>query len=163
MKRVIKKTIKICVFILLACLPFVYVTQMIGIDIFLDSFENPQYYLCVQDKDNALGSYTNGDYLIIQKSSHPDFMIIESDSIIYCKNDGEIAYTKVNHINSIAAIRRYYIENQNEDTYDRLIFENQILGKIVKIMDDNIWNSISITIWEKSIHNLNPRALLINN
>ena len=51
-----------------------------GLDIFLDSFENPQFYVCIQDKDNKLETYTDGDYLIIQKSSHPDFIIKENNT-----------------------------------------------------------------------------------
>ncbi len=150
------------IFTLLTCLPFIYLTEVIGLELFLDSFENSHNYLCIQDKENMLESNTNGDHLIIQKSSHPGFIIKESDLIIYCNFDGDISYTKVNHINSIAAVKRYHIEEQNEEQGKCVIFENQILGKIVEIIDDNIWNSISIKIWETSIHNLNLRSLLIN-
>ncbi len=59
-------------------------------------------------------------------------------------------------------MKRYYIEEQNEELENNIIFENQILGKIVYIIDDNILNSISIKIWETSINNLNLRSLLIN-
>jgi len=162
-KKIIKKTITFLIFIILACLPFIYITEIIGLKTFYDSFENSHYYICVQDKDNKFESNTNGDFLIIQKSIHPDFIIKESDSIIYCKYDGDIAFTKISQINSIAAIKRYYIKEQNKEPENTIIFEDQILGKIVKIIDDTIWNSISIKIWETSIHNLNLRAILINN
>ncbi len=109
-----------------------------------------------------LESNTNGDHLIIQKSSHPEFKIEESDLIIYCNNEGDISFTKVTHINSIATVKRYYIEEKNKEKGKCVIFENQILGKIVEIIDNNILNSISIKIWETSIHNLNLRSLLIN-
>ena len=150
------------IFLVLSVIPFIHITEIIGFETFLDSFENSHNYLCIQDKENMLESNTHGDYLIIQKPSHPDFKIDESDSILYCTYDGDISYTKVNHVNSIASMKRYYIEEQNEELENNIIFENQILGKIVYIIDDNILNSISIKIWETSINNLNLRSLLIN-
>ena len=157
--KITKNTIKIFIFIALASLPFITVTQTIGMDIFLDSFENPKYYVCLQDKDNSFGlNSKGGEYLIIQKSTHPDFNIDKSDSIIYFKNDGDIVCNKVYFISNIEAIKSYHTIDENEP-----IFEGQIIGKIVKIIDGNLWNSISLKIWETSINNLNLRALLTNN
>lgn len=136
---------------------------MIGIDTFLDSFENPEYYICLQDKDNSLGLNTkNGEYIIIQKSSHPNFNIKKSDSVIYCKKGGDIACNRIHHINSIGAIKGYYTTKENDVT-SQPIYESQIVGKIINVVDGNIWNSISLKIWETSIHNLNLRALLTDN
>jgi hypothetical protein len=132
-----------------------------GFELFLDSFENSNYYLCLQDKNNILKSNANGDYIILQKSSHPDFKIEESDCIIYYNYNGEISYSKVNHINTIYTTKRYHIENQDNEQDSSIIFDNQILGKIIKVMDDSILNSISLSIWEISINNLNLRALII--
>lgn len=161
-KRITKNAIKICIFISIVSLPFVTVTQMIGIDTFLDSFENPEDYICLQDKDNLFGTNTkNGEYVIIQKSSHPNFDVKKSDSIIYCKNDGNIACNKVYHINNIGAIKRYHITGENDIT-SQPIYECKIIGKIIKVVDGNIWNSISLRVWETSIHSLNLRALLTN-
>ena len=157
MRIIIKKTIKMILFILLASFPFIYITELIGFETFLDSFENSNYYICVQDKDNIFQSNTNGDYLIIQKSSHPSFEIKESDIIVYNDYDDGVYYSRINHVGSIASVKRYYIEGNNKEKIDSYIFENQILGKIVEIIDDNILNSISIKIWETSIHNLNLR------
>ena len=85
-KRIIKTVIKIWIFISIASLPFITVTQIIGMDAFLDSFENPDHYICLKDKNNVYGSKTKtGEYMIIQKSSHPDFNVKKSDTIIYCK------------------------------------------------------------------------------
>lgn len=162
-KKKIKNTIKFFVFISLAYLPFITVTQIIGMDTFLDSFENPKYYICLQDKDNAFGLNTkNEEYLIIQKTSHPKFTVKKSDSIIYCKNNGEITYNKVFNINNIGAIKKYYAIEEN-DIISQPIYESQIIGKVITVIENNIWNSISIKIWELSIHNLNLRVLLANN
>jgi len=161
-KRIIKNAIKICIFISLASFPFITVTQIIGMDTFLDSFENPEHYVCLQDKDNSLGSNTkNGEYIIIQKSSHPEFSVKNSDSIIYCKNGGGIACDKIHYINNIGAIRRYCTTEENDIT-SQPIYKSQIIGKIINVVDGNIWNSISIKIWETSIRSLNLRALLAN-
>jgi len=163
MKINIKKTITLLIVTFLAFLPFIYVTNIIGLDIFLDSFENSNYYIIIQDKENILQSNTDGDYLIIQKSSHPDFEIEESDTIFYSNFEGDILYTKINYVTSIAAIKRYYIDKQNEEKDKDFIFENQILGKIIRIIDNSIFNSITVKIWDTSIHNFNLRAFLIKN
>jgi hypothetical protein len=161
-KRITENAIKICIFISIISLPFVTVTQMIGIDTFLDSFENPEDYICLQDKDNLFATNTkNGEYVIIQKSSHPNFDVKKSDSIVYCKNDGSIACNKVYRINNIGAIKRYHITGENDIT-SQPIYEYKIIGKIIKVVDGNIWNSISLRVWETSIHSLNLRALLTN-
>ena len=158
-KKITKNMIKFCVFISLTSLPFISITQMVGIDIFLDSFENPEQYICLQDKDNLFGLNTkNGEHIIIQKSSHPDFNIREEDLIIYCKIDGDLVCDKIYSINNVGALKRYYTIDENDIT-SQPIYEVQILGKIINIVDNNIWNSISIMVWETSIHNLNVRAL----
>jgi len=100
------------------------------------------------------------DYIIIQKSSHPDFVIKTKDTIIYCKNDEKLACDKVDYI-SINAIKRYYI-NDDLSSKDQPIYESQIIGKVIRIIDNNIWNSISIKCWESSINSLNLRSILIN-
>ena len=156
-KKIVKNTIKFIVFILIASLPFLTATHILGVDTFLDSFENPEHYVCLQDKQNTLGLNTkNGEYAIIQKSSHPDFKVSESDSIIYNTNDGDVAFHKVEEIGHIGALKMYFTEEM--DLNDS-ICQDQIIGKVVNIIDNNIWNSISVTIWEISIESLNIRAL----
>ena len=163
LKKIVKHAIKLCVFIILASLPFITVTQIIGLDIFLDSFENPEYYLCLQDKGNLFGvNIKNGEYVITQKSSHPEFNIKKSDTIIYSKNDGNIECNKVYCVYNTGAIKRYQTTEEN-DIINKPIYESQIIGKVINVIDDNIWNSISIKIWETSIQNLNLRALLADN
>lgn len=159
LKLIKRKTLILIFVILLSCLPFIYITELISLDLFLDSFENSQNYVLIQDKKNEFESYTNGDFLIIQKPTHPDFKIEESDYIIFCDYEGDISYSKVSQINSIASVKRYYVES-NKTQGKGVLFQNQILGKIVEIIDDNILNSISVKIWDISIHNLNLRSVL---
>jgi hypothetical protein len=40
------------------------------------------------------------------------------------------------------------------------IHKSQVVGKIINIIDGNIWNSISIKMWETSINTLNIGAIL---
>jgi hypothetical protein len=161
-KIITRKTLTLIIFTLISCLPFIYVTELIGIETFLDSFENSDKYICIQDRQNNLESNTFGDFLIIQKASHPDFKIEKCDLIIYSDNEGDITFSKINNINSISAMKRYYVEKDTCELGKNIIFENQILGKIIEIVDENILNSISVKIWETSIHNLNIRSLLID-
>jgi hypothetical protein len=163
MKKKIKNVIKFFIFISLVSLPFITITQILGMETFLDSFENPTYYICLQDKDNTFGLNTkNEEYLIIQKSSHPEFNIKKSDSIIYCKINGDIACNKIYNINNIGATKRYYTTGEN-DIASQPIYDSQIIGKVITVIDNNIWNFISIKIWDVSIHNINLKALLARN
>ena len=160
MKKIMKHAIKICIFILLANLPFITAVQIISMETFLDSFENPDYYICFESNSNLIQSAAkDGDYIIIQKSSHPDFKIKEKDNIIYLKGKGELACSRIHHSIYIGAIKKYYTTDENNKISSNPIYENQIVGKIVKIVDNNLWNTISMKIWDTSIHELNVNAL----
>ena len=104
-----------------------------------------------------------GDYVIIQKSSHPDFSVEQQDMILYYKNTGEEAYQRVEQINCIGAIKKYQLACENNFCVKENIYEQQIIGKVVSIIDNNLWNVISMKIWDVSIHRLNLAALFTNN
>ena len=162
-KKVLKDIIKICVFIALANLPFITITQLIGMDTFLDSFENPEHYHYVQNSEFSMEPNTKDeDYTLLQISSHPTFTIEKGDIILYCKNDGETACHRVHHVNYIGSIKRYHTKDDNNHLGDEPVYENQIIGKVISDVDNNLWNTISMKIWDISIHNLNVRALFTN-
>lgn len=159
MKKILKSAIKLCVFLLFVSLPFISITQMVGLDTFLDSFENSDHYICIEDNDKLFGSTTNNEeYVIIQKSSHPDFKVSEEDYVVYVGNEGYLTCNKVCQITGAGAMKRYGLEGINDKSSS--IFEGQIIGKVVDTVDNNIWNLITIKVWETSIHNLNIRALM---
>jgi len=161
MNKNIKKILKPIIFLTFAILPFISATQTMSMETFLDSFENPDFYICVESNNNLIQSAANdGDYIIIQKSSHPEFNLENNDNIIYIKNQGGLASELIHHTNSIGGIKRYYTTDENNELNEKPIYEGQIVGKIVKIVDNNLWNSISIKIWDISIHQLNINALL---
>jgi hypothetical protein len=159
-EKTVKKMIKTSIFIFFIILPFLSITNIIGVNTFLDSFENPEYYLVLENNDNYL---TNGrkdsEFLLIQKQSHPEFNLKKSDLIIYCQNNGYIACEKINSC-SIGGIKIYHISN-NDSIESQLIFESQIIGKVVNIIDNNIWNSISIKFWDISINSLNLNNFIV--
>jgi hypothetical protein len=161
MKKIIKKTIKIFVFISIASLPFITVTQLMGLDTFLDSFENSDHYVCLQNKGFFASKIDKEEYIIIQKSSHPEFKFQDDESIIYWDNDGEILCNKLKRIENVGSLKRYNI-NDNENEEQIPIYENQIVGKIINTIDNNIWYSISITIWDISVQNLNFNSFITN-
>ena len=161
MKKNLKTIIKISIFFLIANIPFITMTQLIGMETFLDSFENPEHYYCLKSDTNLVLSTTaNREYLIIQNQEHPDFNIQEGDMILYHNYQGEILHQRVKQINSIGAIK-FYNPIINDDMYStEVIYDNQILGKVVNIIDNNIINSLSMKMWDISIHNLNFNSLI---
>ncbi len=164
MKRKIKKTIQFIIFILLLNLPFMTMIQITGMETFLDSFENSNYY--VQLKGNGISMHptvNDDDYIILQKASHPEFSVEKGDIILYCKDDGGTACHRVYNINSIGTLKQYHTKGNTNDFGDEPIYEYQILGKVKHIVDSNIWNAFSMKIWDISIHNLNVNALFTNN
>jgi len=160
-KKEIKKIIQIIIFISLANLPFLTTVQIIGMDTFLDSFENPDQYICIQNNQNTiLPNIPDGKYIIIQKSTHPGFSLKKDDEIIYI-NEGKIACNKILDTTIIGATKRYYINGENNEISTQPIYESQIIGRVVNIIDDNLWTGISMKIWETSIQQLNINGLLI--
>jgi len=161
MKKIFKTILKICIFILIANLPFLTLAHITSMDTFLDSFENPEDYICLNSNSKLLHSTnTKEGYLIIQKTSHPDFKIEESDTIIYIKKEGGLACSRVYHYSYIGPTKKYFTDNTDDKISFNPVYEPQIVGKVVKIVDNNIWNSISIKIWDISIHDLNLHSYL---
>jgi signal peptidase I len=160
MKKNVKNAIKICIFLIIANLPFITATQLIGMDTFLDSFENPNYYHCIQGSGISMEPNINdGNYILLQKSSHPKFQVTEGDIILYLKDNGESVCHRVYQINSIGPIKKYHTIGDNNKLADRPIYESQINGKVVNVIDNNLWNIISMEIWDASIHNFNVNYL----
>lgn len=154
-----KKIIKTAIFIIIATIPFISAASQMTLETFIDSFENPEHYLSLQNNNIIKSASQNGDYIIIQKSTCPDFTIKEHDEIIYFENNGDIKCSIVLYKSQAGTIKQYYTINKDKSTTDS-VYENQIIGKIIKTMDDNIWNSISIKTWDISIHQLNINNII---
>jgi SOS-response transcriptional repressor LexA len=159
MRKRTRNILSLCIFLLIANLPFITVTQLVGTETFLDSFENPDSYYLLQGSDNLVSlDIKEGSCIILQKTTNPNKDVDEGDIILYYKNNGELSCKKIYQINSIGPIKKYHTVDNNEFTDDP-IYENQIVGKIVSIVDNNLWNMISMKIWDISIHEYNINAL----
>ena len=156
-----KNTLKFIFFLSLACLPLITITNILGLNVFLDSFEKPEYYLCLEN-NFLYGTETNAQYLVLIKSSYPGFNLERNDEIIYFGNNGDILFSKVFEVNSVDTKNKFYSVN-SDNAFRGVIYEKQIIGKIVKTIDDNIWNLISIKFWDISIHNLNVISIISKN
>ena len=160
MKKMVRKAIKLCVFFAIVNLPFITVSQLISIDVFLDSFEEPDHYHYIQGSGISMEpTIGNGDYVLLQKSSHPDFFVETGDIILYIKDNGESVCHRVYYINGVGSFKRYHTMGDNNNLADKPIYENHIMGKIVSVVANNIWNAISMEIWDVSIHDFNINTL----
>ena len=162
-KKIVKTTTKIIAFILIANLPLITATSLIGLDPFLDSFENPNSYLYLRGIGVSMEpNIKDGDYIVLQKSSHPDFTITEGDVILYFQDNGKATCHRVYHITAIGSVKRYHTAGDSNYFADPPVYENQIVGKVVKTVDDNPWNLFAIKIWDITINNLNIKELIWN-
>ena len=155
-----KTIIKLMMFVLLVNLPFLTIAHQIGTNIFLDSFENAQYYNYI--KKLTFSDQTTqyqGKYLLIQKPSHPSFSLQEGDIILYYQEEGGIACDTISAINTHTPIKRY-IPSHMPSSDTEIITNQLIIGKVVGVIDDNVWNALSLKTWDLSINHLNIRALL---
>ena len=156
-----KKTIaivKYSILLMIFTFPFISITQVLSLDTFLDSFENPEHYLVLEKPGYIHGStLEKNNYIIIQKSTHPNFDILKNDYIIYFSNDDYLNCNQVNSFENIGNKKFYCIY---EETNKNKIYEKQVIGKIINSIDNNIWNYATIKLWEVSKNNLNLNALI---
>ncbi len=159
MREDLKKIMEFCVFVSIASLPFMITTNVLGIDTFLDSFENPNSYVYFKDSDSISGITTNQEkYVIIQKTSHPSFEVHEKDTILYFNFEGELECNKINGISGIGYSTKYYTNSEeNEEDY---VFDNQVVGKVIQVLDENIITDLSLIVWDISISNLNIESIM---
>jgi hypothetical protein len=160
-EKVVKDIIKICAFIAIANLPFITITQLVGMDTFLDSFNNVQSYQyfkgSILDRDDL-----DNKYIVLQKSSHPKFSILTGDEIFYLKDEGGLMCRKVYNISRRGSTNKYYTINFEGNANDDPIYESEVIGKVISVVDNNIWNALSLKVWDVSINNLNAAALFTN-
>ena len=156
-KKTLKEIIKIIVFIVIVNLPFMTMTNILGINGFIDSFTNHDYYQYYKTNDLNLDNPTES-YIVIQKATHPDFSILSGDKIFYVKDEGGLVCRSVDHITQQGFLERYYVVSFS-NIIEKPVFRSQIIGKVISTTDDTMWNSLSLKIWDMSINNLNAIAL----
>jgi hypothetical protein len=161
-RKYLKGAIRLCVFIIIANLPFLTMTQLLGIDTFLDSFHHPNsYQYLINDKINGLDQKKG--IIIFWKPTHQEYTIAQGDTILYRNIKETIECRIVYSIQIQHGEKTYYTNSSNEDELEGPIFDSQILGKSTGIIEDNVWNALSVQIWSLSIKNLNAITLFTNN
>jgi len=156
-KKVIYRIAKIVLFFICANLPFLTVTNLLGIDTFIDSFHHPSSYLYIKN-DNIQSIDGKSSYLILEKPCYQGYKIEEGDTILYHTHDS-IQQSLVSRILVEQGLKTYYITMGDEDDTKGPIYEQQIIGRITGRLDDNLWNIICLQIWDLCIDNLNTVAL----
>lgn len=142
-------------FVILSSLPFISSTNILGMETFLDSFENSESYQFLNNNGlNAVFTKENS-YIILQKTDHPKFCLKESDTVLYSSMDGQISCDKINNVHTIGAINKYEVNGNDIKEYSETVYPDQIIGKVVNIVDKNIWNKLSLEIWSITIENSN--------
>ena len=170
MEKSLKDMTRILLFLAVANLPFITIVQVTGLDIFLDSFENPSYYLYLEYNNSIGNMETKHSYIIVQKSSHPDFSIKKGDILlyqqyingkdetggyrIYCEYYAD--YTE--HIEGIPNTLFHSKLNVSRTNRD-----SRVIGKIVGIAEYDPWHGIAIKAWDISINNLNIGTIFLKN
>jgi hypothetical protein len=155
-KKTVKKIGKFIAFFIIANLPFLTMTQLLGMDTFLDSFEHPDSYRYLKNTDST------AHYLIIEKQTTQSNDFQTGDNIAYRTTGDKLVSRIINKITVQHGIISYYTTNPIGDDLDGPIFEEQILGKIKGTTQDNIWNALCLQVWDTSIHNLNAVELFTN-
>ena len=159
-KNEIKKITKLIIFFSVSTLPFIGITNLLGIETFLDSFENPDSYLYIKNSERLIDSnFKDSSFIVIQESNHPEFFVKESDTVVYSSLTGDISCNKIEQIHSIGPLKKYELKGNDIKEYSETIYEEQIIGKVVKTTDKNIWNTISLELWTVTINNLNIYSL----
>jgi len=148
-------------FLIIANLPFLTMTCLLGPETFLDSFDHPSSYVLLDPMD-SIGQFniTSGSFLLVQRSSHPAFTIEPFDTILYCRDDGTIDCDQISHLTMIGSFRQYAVQGTQHDPDTEVIYEQHIIGKIVGNLDANIWNTLALSLWNTAVNNLNIHAFL---
>jgi len=152
-KNLLRAILKLGGFLIIANLPFLTISQLIGIDTFIDSFNHPGSYLYIKNKDVTSMNPATG-YIIIEKPTDQASTIREGDSILCHTIKNTLQQRIVSQIYTKDGITTYYTTSYNE-SIDAPLYESQIIGKIIGTSEDNIWYELCLQAWEISIEKLN--------
>ena len=97
-------------------------------------------------------------FIILEKPPLQEYAIKEGDSILCHTIKNTLQQRFVYQIKTEEGIKTYYTTS-NTGALDGLIYEHQIVGKIIGTSDDNIWYAVCLQVWDLSIDKLNALAL----
>jgi len=155
MKQTIPKTLLVLGgFFILANIPFLTMSYILGMETFLDSFEHPSSFLYLKNEQiHPLQPQTR--YLILEKPSSDDFSIEEGDMILCYTTTHQLQQHIVSEIGCEDGGKTYYASTSATEPSDARIYESQIVGKITGEMKETLWNSLCLSFWDVSINHLN--------
>lgn len=153
-KKQFQKIIHLCVFLSIANLPFLTVTSFLGVGPFIDSFHHPESYIYLQSNRINLPDMRTG-YIVLEKPTNQDYHITQGDIILYYTYGNELQQRVVDRIFSRQGMTLYYTAIDSQDILDGPIYDHQIIGKIIGTIDETIWNTLCLQLWELSIDKLN--------
>jgi hypothetical protein len=136
-------------------------THLLGIEVFLDTFQHPGSYQYIKN-DNVPDLKSQQGYIILQKSSSLSDSIVQGDTILYQSAKKTIECRIVYSIQIQNGEKTYYTTTPDENNLDGPIFGYQILGKTTAIIEDNFWNALSLQVWGLVIEHLNVMSFLNN-
>jgi len=103
---------------------------------------------------------------VIQKTKLQESSSIKKrDMVLYYDEQGSIKIDEIQKISAIGSFKTYYLNNKtnnNKPINNKPILTNQIIGKVIIKVNNNILNTISLKIWDISIHSLNIKAFFSN-
>jgi hypothetical protein len=156
-KNILRLSLKLCGFILIANLPFLTITHLIGTDTFIESFKKPDSFYYIKNEQIPNIDPTVG-YIILEKPLNQASDIKKGDSIL-CQTRNTLQQRTVSQITTDHGITTYYTISSAETT-NTAIHASQIAGKIIGTSENNIWFLICLQVWEVSINKLNILPLL---
>jgi hypothetical protein len=158
MKQTISKTLLILGgFFILANLPFLTMSYILGVETFLDSFEHPSSFLYLKN-EQIQTLHQQGGYLVLEKPTSEDFSIEEGDMILCYTTTHQLQQRIVSRIRSEDGVTTYYGNTSTPEPSDAPIYDSQIVGKIRGTMKETVWNSLCLCFWDVSITHLNILA-----
>ena len=144
-------------FFILANLPFLTMSHILGMETFLDSFEHPSSFLYLKNEQiHPLPQ--QGGYLVLEKPTSEDFSIEEGDMILCYTTTHQLQQRIVSKIRSDDGVLTYFASTSTTEPSDSPIHDSQIIGKIRGTMKETLWNSLCLCFWDVSITHLNILA-----
>jgi len=147
-----------CLFVIIANLPFLTMVHLMGMDMFLASFQHPEMYqfLKIQSGSNLT---LPGGYLLLEKTASNDFLIRKGDTILYRTGEGAVRCEPVLSVEVRQGITVYYTTTSEQDDITGPIYDTQVLGKVTNTIGDNLWYALCLRVWDFSIQHLNAYHL----
>jgi hypothetical protein len=153
-RRKLNEAKKICIFLMIANLPFLTVAHLMGMEVFIESFHYPDSYQCIKTYEACNQTIPRG-YLILEMPTNQHFLIQNGDTILYRTGEGAVRCEPVQNVALRQGTAIYYTLTPVQGDITGPIYDTQILGKVTGTIDDNIWNALCLQIWDFSTKNLN--------